>query len=100
MAAKRHLQFEIQRNDEKVIVRFEGRLDESSAREAGIALERLRTVSEGATVIFDLRGVRGFHYSGVATLARIVEGLRPQFPAIRLIGLESATEKIFRRTGL
>ena len=100
MAAKRHLQLEIQRNDEKVIVRLKGNVDESSAREVGIALERLRYVSEGAKVIFDLRGFRGSHYSGVATLARIIKGLRPHFPEISLIGLGSATENVFRRTGL
>jgi anti-anti-sigma factor len=100
MATNRHLQFEIQRNDEKVIVRLKGNLDESSALQLGIALERLRYESEGAIVLLDLRDVRSFHHHGVATLARMIEGLRPQFPEISLTGLESAIESLFRRTGL
>ena len=100
MPANRHLQFEIMKDDEKVIVRLKGNLDESSVLQLGIALERLRYESEGAIVILDLRDVRSFHHHGVATLARIIEGLRPQFPEIRLTGLESAVESVFRRTGL
>ena len=72
----------------------------AASEKRGLLLMRLRDVREGATLIFDLGGVRSSHYSGVATLERIIKGLRAQFPGISLIGLKSETESAVRRLGL
>jgi anti-anti-sigma factor len=87
-------------NNGNVFVRVNGHLDGTTAYEVRSTLQRICGTCRGKTLVLDLRAIRFFEYFGITALSRFISNHGRQFQEIRLAGLRTPTQNVFKRFGV
>jgi anti-anti-sigma regulatory factor len=83
-----------------VLVSIQGILDGSAAAEVEQVLRRTAGRYRGKTLIVDFGRTRKFEYFGIVILSRVIRRYRHSFQEVRLSGMRTSVQNVFRRFGV
>lgn len=100
MTAKDRVELRIQRNNGKIVMYLDGYLDGGGANKVVHTLQSIHGDFQGRTVVLDLSAIKRLEYFGIATLSQFIRNHGRQFRGIKLDGLDTSAQSIFKRFGV